>query len=125
MKVKLYESLWKHHISGELAQDFHNAIEQADVEAAIEAAIALLEKCMEFFDIEEDDYVIAELADLIEEFEDCEEDAEEVDFLLDELYDFCDGYNILIDLDSEEGPEETEEPEEDEFEETEEETVEL
>ena len=110
MKVKLYEAMWKHHISGELATRFHKSIEEGDVESVIGAAIALLSKCEEFFDAEEDDYVIDEIEELIDEFENCEEEAEEVDFLLDELYDFCDGYNIFIDLDDEEvEPEEHEE----------------
>ena len=69
----------------------------------------------QFFDEEEQDYVISEIEDLIDSFTDAVEDEEEIDFLLDELYDFCDGYNILID-DNEEDKTETEpaavEPEE-------------
>lgn len=98
MKVKLYEAKWLHHISGSLASEFHKAIEEGNIEAVKSNSIALLEKCKEFFDQEEQDYVIYEIEDLIESFTDVEEDEDEVDFLLDKLYDFCDGYNIFIDV---------------------------
>lgn len=101
MKVRLYEAKWLHHISGNLAIDFHKAIEEGNIELVKSNSIALLEKCKEFFDPEEQDYVIYEIDDLIESFSDVMEDEEEVDYLLDELYDFCDGYNIFIDLDTE------------------------
>lgn len=99
MKVKLYEARWLHHISGSLASDFHQAIEDANIEAVKANSIALLEKCKEFFDSEEQDYVLYDIDDLIDSFANVVEDEDEVDFLLDELYDFCDGYNIFIDLD--------------------------
>ena len=104
MKVKLYEQRWLHKVNG---SDFHRAIEEANIEEVKANAIALLEKCKEFFDPEEQDYVISEIEDLIESFTDVMEDEEEVDFLLDELYDFCDGYNIFIQWDE---PKEKEEP---------------
>lgn len=97
MRVKLYEAKWKHIIEGELADNFHNTIDASDVEGAIAASVALLEKCKEFFDPEEDEYVIYEIEDLIESFNDVDrDDVDSVDYLLDELYDFCDGYNIFI-----------------------------
>ena len=89
MKVKLYEARWLHHISGELADDFHKAIEEGNIEAVKSNSIALLEKCKEFFDPEDQDYVLYESADLIESFTDVMEDEDEVDFLLEELYDLC------------------------------------
>ena len=98
MKVKLYEARWLHHISGDLAADFHSAIEEGNIESVKSNSIALLNKCKEFFDPEDQDYVIYEIDDLIDSFTDVEEDEDEVDFLLDELYDFCDGYNIFIDV---------------------------
>ena len=101
MKVKLYEAKWQHHISGDLARDFHRAIEEGNIEEVKANSIALFDKCKEFFDPEEQDYIIYEIEDLIDSFRDVIDDEEEVDFLLDELYDFCDGYNIFIDLDVE------------------------
>ena len=98
MRVKLYEARWLHHISGKLASDFHKAIEEANLEMVKANSIALLEKCKEFFDPEDQDYVIYEIEDLVDSFSNVEEDEEEIDFLLDELYDFCDGYNIFIDV---------------------------
>ena len=98
MRVRLYEARWKHHISGTLASDFHRAIEEANLEEVKSNSIALLEKCKEFFDPEEQDYVIYELEDLIDSFSSVELDEDEIDYLLDELYDFCDGYNIFIDV---------------------------
>lgn len=98
MKVKLYEAKWLHHISGDLARDFHNAIEEGNIELVKSNSIALLEKCKEFFDPEDQDYVIYEIEDLVDSFEGVDEDPDEIDFLLDELYDFCDGYNIFIDV---------------------------
>lgn len=98
MKVKLYEARWLHTISGELASEFHRAIEEADIEGVKSKAVELLTKCKEFFDPEEQEYVIYEIDDLIDSFESVEDDEDEVDFLLDELYDFCDGYNIFIDV---------------------------
>ena len=103
MKVKLYEQRWLHKVNG---SDFHRAIEEANIEEVKANAIALLEKCKEFFDPEEQDYVISEIEDLIESFTDVMEDEEEVDFLLDELYDFCDGYNIFIQWDEPKAKEE-------------------
>lgn len=111
MKVKLYEARWRHHISGNLAIDFHEAIKEGNIELVKANSIALLEKCKEFFDPEEQDYVIYEIDDLIESFSDVEEDEDEVDYLLDELYDFCDGYNIFIDLDVAQPEPETSKPE--------------
>lgn len=108
MKVKLYEARWLHHISGSLADDFHKAIEEGNIEAVKSNSIALLNKCKEFFDPEDQDYVIYEIEDLIESFTDVMDDEDEVDFLLDELYDFCDGYNIFIDVVDEKPAEETE-----------------
>ena len=108
MKVKLYEARWLHNIEGDLAYNFHKAIEDADIEGVRNNSIALLEKCKEFFDPEEQDYVIYEIEDLIESFRDVDDDEDEVDFLLDELYDFCDGYNIFINLEAE--PEVKEDP---------------
>lgn len=105
MIVRLYEAKWLHHIAGELASNFHKAIDAAEVEAVRASSIALLEKCKEFFDPEEQDYVIFELEDLIESFSEAEASAEEMDFLLEELYDFCDGYNIFIDTVEEKEPE--------------------
>ena len=100
MRVRLYEAKWLHHISGALADDFHAAIEAADLEGVKSNSIALLERCREFFDPEEQDYVLSELEDLIESFSDVELDEDEIDGLLSELYDFCDGYNIFIDVES-------------------------
>lgn len=115
MKVTLVESngRWKHHISGETAINFHQAIEDADAEAVKINTIALLEKCKEFFDPEEQEYVIFEIEDLIDSMNSVDaEDEDEIDFILDEVYDFCDGYGIFIDLDVEEEPAPETEPEE-------------
>ena len=98
MRVKLYEARWLHHISGKLADEFHKAIEEGNIELVKSNSIALLEKCKDFFDPEEQDYVIYEIEDLIDSFTGVDEDPDEVDYLLDELYDFCDGYNIFIDV---------------------------
>ena len=100
MKAKLYEAKWQHHISGETASSFHTAIEEANIEEVKANSIALLSKCKEFFDPEEQDYILYEIEDLIDSFTEVMDDEEEVDILLDELYDFCDGYNIFIDLDT-------------------------
>ena len=98
MRVKLYESKWLHTINGELADRFHSSIDSGDLEGVKSSSMELLEKCKEFFDPEDDDYVIMEIDELIESFRDVDNDEEEVDFLLDQLYDFCDGYNIWISL---------------------------
>lgn len=110
MRVKLYEAVWKHHIENPLASEFHHAIDEADLEEVKRLSIEVLEQCKGFFDPEEDDYVIFDLDDMIENFRDVEDDEDEIDFLLSELYDFCDGYNIFIDV-VEEPAEPMEEPE--------------
>ncbi len=115
MRVKLYESKWLHTVAGELADRFHDSIEAGDLTAVKQSSKDLLEKCKEFFDPEEDDYVIMEIDELIESFDTVDDDEEEVDFLLDQLYDFCDGYNIWISLgntaeDEPKEPEEEPEP---------------
>ena len=98
MRVKLQEAKWLYKVPGE---SLHSAIEAADIEAVKAAAIELLGGCESFFDPDGQDYVIIELEDLIDDFEEVEENEEDVDELLDELYDFCDGYNIFIEDESE------------------------
>ena len=106
MKVKLHEARWEHSIDGELALDFRSAIRDANLEGVKGSSIALLDKCKEFFDPEDQDYVIYEIEDLIDSFGDVIEDEDEIDMLLDELYDFCDGYSIFIDTEEYAEPEE-------------------
>lgn len=96
MKVKLYESKWDNKVVGNLAKDFYDSIMNSDTEAVIEASIRLLDKCETFFD-EDDEYIINEIEGLISEFEEAEDD-DELNTCLEELYDFCDGYSILIDV---------------------------
>lgn len=119
MKVRLCEAMWRHHISGPTAYEFHEAIEEVDVDLVKEKSITLLNACKEFFDPEDEDYVISEIDDLIDELEmfddedyDSDDDAEEeLDYILSEIYDFCDGYGIFIDLDVRPASEEKEETE--------------
>lgn len=107
MKIKLYESNWDNKIKGELSLNFYNSIKDADVEKVKESSIQILEKCKEFFDIEgeDNDYILTDLDVMIKDFSEAEEDTE-VDELLNDLYDFCDNYLILIDVSEE--PEDTE-----------------
>lgn len=113
MKVRLHEAVWKHRIEQGLANRFRTALDNDDVDGAVTLSIELLNACKPFFDPEEQDYVLNEIDELIESFEDVEHEYDEVDFLLDELYDFCDGYNIWIPLPEEDiHPEGETEPEE-------------
>lgn len=113
MKIKLYESKWDNKVEGELAYNFYNSVEDADIEKVKLSSVALLDKCKEFFDLEDEDneYILNEIDVMEDEFS--ETDEEELNDLLNELYDFCDDYLILIDIKEE--PEDAEvfvEPEE-------------
>lgn len=112
MKVKLYEAKWLHRISGDglykaiedaknSVDDIHEDMESDKLELVKNAAIDLLNNCKEFFDSEDQEYVIYDIDELIDSFEDADEDGDELDMLLAELYDFCDGYNIFLETSSE------------------------
>ena len=111
MRVKLYEAKWLHEVPEDVASQFHKAIEEGNVELVKANSIDLLQKCKEFFKSADQQYIVFELEDLIDEFSEAEENIDEVDSLLDELYDFCDGYNILIVSDEDEEESEAEEDE--------------
>ena len=120
MIVRLYEAKWKHILEQGLADRFRTACENDDVDGAVELAIEVLKACKAFFDPEDQDYVIDEIDELIDSFEWVDHEYDEVDYLLDQLYDFCDGYNIWVPLpeegehregSAEETPEPASEPE--------------
>lgn len=115
MKIKLLEKKWRHKIPQQLADNFKNALgEYADAtadgsdirlfmyrsyEPIKKAATEVLEFCKSFYDAEEDDYVIDEIDDLINSVDsitDDEYDDDSVDDVINELYDFMDGYSILL-----------------------------
>lgn len=96
MRVKLYESKWENKVTGELAKKFYDTIMASDIEGVKEASVALLTKCEDFFD-EDEEYIINEIEALINEISEAEEE-DDIDSSLEELYDFCDGYSILIDV---------------------------
>lgn len=89
MKFKLCES-WDYTVS---SKDLYAAIDNSDVEAIKKAAVALLEEGKTF--VEGNESATLEAEDLIDCFTDTD-DVEEIDYLLDELYTFCDENHILI-----------------------------
>ncbi len=113
MKVKLYESKWDHKVKGELAYNFYNAIKDNDLEKVRDASIALLERCKGFFTIlddegketdEKEEYILNEIDVMIDEIQEADtEDEDVINNILNEIYDFCDEYLILIDI-AEEDP---------------------
>ena len=111
MKIKLYEAKWLHAIEGDLAHRFRTALDEENLEDAVSTSIELLNNCNKFFDPEGQDYALEELQDLIEDFESVEMEYTALDNLLDDLYDFCDEYNIWIPLIDEEEQEDEIQPE--------------
>ena len=95
MRAILTESVWKHTID---SADLRAAIEEGDLKAVIGEAKKILKKCAEFFDCEEDEHECYEIEDLIQDFDNVAEEDEEVDFLLSQLYDFCDDNRIFLEF---------------------------
>jgi hypothetical protein len=98
MKIRLLEKLWRHTIPSGESKILNDAIDSGRIEKIKEAAVSLLELSKNFFDVEEDDYVINEIDELIEEFMnlDLTSTIDDADFLLGQFYDFMDGYSIFI-----------------------------
>jgi hypothetical protein len=114
MRIKLLEKMWRHQVPKQLVDEFETALQEyidsveegSDIrqymfrsyEPIKKAIVDILEFCKSFFDVEEDDYVINEIDDLIQSFQDLEESTSEEDFdsMLGELYDFMDGYSISL-----------------------------
>jgi hypothetical protein len=98
MRIKLLEKMWRHQVPQGLADALKNAIDDVNFEEIKLAAVKVLETAKGFFDPEEDDYVINEIDDLIQSFQDLDENSgeEDFDFMLGELYDFMDGYSIFL-----------------------------
>ena len=120
MKTILVE--WKHRVNLQ-SKNLRAAIDNDDYEGIKLNAIAVLEKAKTFFNEDEEDYILSEIDDLIEEFNDLStdesdyedyvdydnddydapSDAEEAmeqqfNYALSQLYDFCDGYGIWLDI---------------------------
>lgn len=100
MRIRLTEGMWKHHVSADLCNEMRSAIDEGDVDGIKAKAKEVLGKCREFFNGEEDEYELFELDDLVDEFDclDSDNDEEDIDFALSELYDFCDDHRIFLDL---------------------------
>lgn len=96
MKIKLYESKWENKIKGELAHNFYDSIMAGDIEGVKSSSENLINKCKDFFDQDEEEYIFNDIESLLVGFE--EADEEDIDDMLNELYDFCDNYLILIDV---------------------------
>jgi len=113
MRIKLLEKMWRHQVPQGLVDELNKAIEEyqgsvessdirqylfRDYDEVKSAVIDILEFCKGFFDVEEDDYVINEIDDLIQSFQDLDENSgeEDFDYMLGELYDFMDGYSIFL-----------------------------
>jgi hypothetical protein len=98
MKIKLLEAMWKHKIPQGMADKLTNAIIEGRFEEIKYNAVQILEMSKGFFDAEEDDYVIDEIDELIQGFQDLDENSGEDDFdlVLGELYDFMDGHSIFL-----------------------------
>lgn len=98
MRVRLIEKLWRHRIGQGIVDAFKESIDEGNHDAIKETAVELLNQAKKFYDPEEDDYVIDEINDLIQSVEDLDEssDDDDFDYVLSEIYDFCDGYGIFI-----------------------------
>lgn len=98
MRIKLLEAMWRHQIPQGIADELTKAIAGGNFEEIKVAAARVLEMSKGFFDAEEDDYVIDEIDELIQSFQDLDETSgeEDFDFMLGELYDFMDGYSIFL-----------------------------
>lgn len=100
-------SRWKYEIDSE-AKSLRDAIDSDNLDGIKTFGIAVVKKCKTFFSKVSDEYELSQLDDIIEDFEmlstdvddyDSEEELNEAyDFVLGELYDFCDGYRIWIGL---------------------------
>jgi hypothetical protein len=98
MKIRLIEKLWRHRVPQGLVDELNKAVENINLEEVKVAAVRVLETAKGFFDLEEDDYVINEIDELIQSFQDLDENSgeEDFDFMLGQLYDFMDGYSIFL-----------------------------
>jgi len=90
---KKIEEAWKKVVSNHGLRD---AIDAEDYDGIRKAAIAILKDVEEFLGDN------TETMDLIDQFESIEEDEEDFDYALDELYDLCDNVGVFIRLDAEE-----------------------
>ena len=92
----LKESRWTYRIPSEVANRFRAAIDDADYSGLRDAMKEIYQLIYDNFGGEVfDEY---ELNDYIEEIDLADEDEDEYDYLLDNLYDFCDNMGVFIPL---------------------------
>lgn len=98
MRVKLLEKLWRHTVPQQIVGHLNDAINDGNHEHIKQFAVEILEMCKSFFDVEEDDYVLYEIDEIIESFNDLDDSSgdEDFDLVLGSFYDFMDGYSIAL-----------------------------
>jgi hypothetical protein len=98
MRIKLLEKMWRHKVPQGLVDELTRFVDEGNYEEIKVSAVRVLETAKGFFDPEEDDYVINEIDELIQSFQDLDENSgeEDFDYMLGELYDFMDGYSIFL-----------------------------
>lgn len=94
MKKKLIEARWQHTIPGELAARLRKGINREDYEAVKEAMKDIYDDIYKYLGgeiFDEDD-----LIQYKDEIDEVEPDEDEINYLLTNLYDFCDNLRIWI-----------------------------
>ena len=94
-KKRLTEKQWKHIIP---ASQFHKAIDDCNVDLVRDTALDIINRIKNVIDDENELYALESIEEEFAIIESTDEDVEDqLDFILDELYDFCDLNNIFLD----------------------------
>lgn len=94
-KKRLTEKHWKHIIP---ASQLHKAIDDCDINLVRDTALDIIDRIKKYIDDDNELYALESIEEEFAIIESTDEDVEDqVDFILDELYDFCDLNNIFLD----------------------------
>lgn len=98
MRIRLIEKLWRHKVPSPMIAELNDAISDGSRGLIVKNSVEILEFVKNFFDAEEDDYVINEIDEIIEGIKDLDDSSEDDDFdlVLGSFYDFMDGYSIFL-----------------------------
>lgn len=98
MRIRLIEKLWRHKVPSPMVKLLNDAISDGSKGRIVKHSVEILEFVKNFFDAEEDDYVISEIDEIIESINGLDDSSGEDDFdlVLESFYDFMDGYSIFL-----------------------------
>ena len=94
--AKLLEKRWNYKVPKDVALALRDAVDAGDLGAVKEAIAKVYESLIDILSKDFDEYDLEDLRDYAEEARDVDEDEDEIDYLLDNLYDYCDNMSIWI-----------------------------